>query len=238
MSQTITVSDIQSRVISLCGLPATLTTTTTITLAQMLDFLKISCEALAALVGERASEMYFATLGTLSTVANTATVNLPSGFSELLRLTWQKSASEEIDLVRAQPENMRAYPNSWGNSECTLITYRLQGNTLALYPTPDAVYTINILYSTGLYPADLNATFVARDNWQQWVALQAALLVRARQQKDAGDIRLLLYGPDGVSGGVNDAVKRQARRDNVGVRRVRDVRAPLFTTRKDPEHSS
>ncbi len=237
MSQTITVSDIQSRVCTLCDLPATLTTDTTVTAAQMLDFLKVSCEMLSGLVGERAAEMYFVTSGTLSTVAATATVALPSGFSDLLKLTWQKSESEEVALERAQPEDMRAWPLSWGDSECTRVTYALRGSNLALYPTPDAIYTLNIDYSTGLYPTSTASTFVAKDNWQLWVTYQACLLVRARQQKDASDFRVMLYGPDMETGGLTASIRRQLKRDKVGVRRVRDVRGALWTSQRDPNPS-
>lgn len=234
MSQTITVSTIQSRVCTLCGIEDTLTADTPFTSTAMLDFLKVGCEELAALVGERASEMYFATTGTVSTVDGTSTVAIPSGMADLLRITWQKSESEEIDLVRATPETMRAWPANWGDSECTAVYYRLLGSTIQLYPTPDAVYTLNLHYTTGLYPVSTASTFVGRDGWSQWITLYVCTLVRARQQKSAADFMELLYGPDHETGGLTARIKRQLRRDRVGVRRVRDVRGPLFRPPRDP----
>jgi hypothetical protein len=234
VSQTITLSTIQSRVISICGLPATLTTDTTVTLAEMLDYLKMACTLLGGAVKKRSSEFYFTTSSNLSTVANTATVAIPSGFSDLYYLKWLKSSSEEIDLYRATPEDFKAYPNTWNRSECPKIYYRLVGDNIEFFPTPDAVYTVKAYYSTGLYPTDLSSTFNGRDGWDQWIALQAALMVRTRQQKDAADIRMLLYGSDGISGGVNGALLDQLKRDKYGVRQVRDVRGSIFRSERDP----
>jgi hypothetical protein len=228
VSQTVALSTIQARVITLCDLPETLDTDTPVTSAQMLDFLKLACSLLGGIVKEYAAEMYFTTSGQLSTVADTPTVALPSGFSQLQRLVWLRSDTEELELVPATVEHMAAHPRSWGASETVLIAYRIVGQTIELYPTPDAVYTLKAHYSTGLYPADINASFVAQDGWDQWVTLYTCLLVRKRQQKDASDFMLALYGPDGRSG-VEGNVRKQLKRDRAGVRRVRDVRGGEFS---------
>jgi hypothetical protein len=234
VSQTITVSTIQSRVCTLCGIEDTLTADTNPSSTAMLDLLKTACSELAAIVGERASEMYFATTGTVSTVASTATVALPANFSDLLRITWQRSESEEIELHRATPETARAWPNAWNSDECAAVFYTIEGSNLRFFPTPDAVYTVNLRYTTGLYPASTAATFTGRDGWDQWIALYTCVLVRARQQRSAQDFMTLLYGPDLETGGLTARIRRQLRRDRVGVRRVRDRRAPFIRGQRDP----
>jgi hypothetical protein len=213
VSQTITVSTIQSRVCTLCGIEDTLTADTNPSSTAMLDLLKTACSELAAIVGERASEMYFATTGTVSTVASTATVALPANFSDLLRITW---------------------PNAWNSDECAAVFYTIEGSNLRFFPTPDAVYTVNLRYTTGLYPASTAATFTGRDGWDQWIALYTCVLVRARQQRSAQDFMTLLYGPDLETGGLTARIRRQLRRDRVGVRRVRDRRAPFIRGQRDP----
>ena len=235
MSQTVALSAIQSRVCTLCGIEDTLSSSTSPTDTAMLDFLKVAAEMLAALVGERAHEMYFATTGTLTTTPATPTVSLSTltNFSDLLKLSWQKSESEEIFLELAQVDDMRAWPANWGDAECVRPTYRMMGSSIALYPTPDAAYTLNVTYSTGLYPTTTASQFTARDNWQLWLTYQTCLLVRARQQKDATDFRIMLYGPDGQSG-IDGSIRKQLRRDKVGVRRVRDVRSPVIRGQRDP----
>lgn len=234
MSQTITVSTIQSRVCTLCGIEDTLTTDTPLTAAAMLDLLKTACSELAAIVGERASEMYFGATGTVTTVAGTATVALPSNFSDLVRITWQRSESEEIELHRATPETMRAWPHAWDNDECAAIFYDLEASSIRFFPTPDDAYTVNLTYTTGLYPTSTASTFVGRDGWDQWIALYTSVLVRARQQRSAQDFMTLLYGPDLETGGLTARIRKQLKRDRVGIRRVRDRRTPLFASRRDP----
>ncbi len=222
MSQSVAVSTIQSRVCTLCDLPAP-TSDTSVTANAMLDLLKVSCSLLAGIVSsEYPGEMYFATSSTLTTVAGVPLVSTPSNFSDLLRLTWQKSDSEEIPLLRATPETMRAWPESWGDSECTEIYYRFSGSAIELFPTPDAAYTLNIHYSTGLYPASTASTFIARDGWDQWITLQTCVLVRARQQKDATDFVMALEK-------LEAAIRRQIKRDRYGVRQIRDLRGDAFS---------
>lgn len=233
MSQNVALSTIQSRVCALCGLPSTLDTNTPVTAAVMLDFLKAACALLGGAVKKRVSEFYFTESSTLTTVNGISVVSTPSNFSDLYSLTWQKSTSEEIPLERARTEDFRAYPNAWNDSECTKIFYRIVGNAIEFFPTPDAAYTLNVYYSTGLYPTSTASTFYCRDGWDQWIALQTALMVRGRQQKDATDIRLMLFGPDGQSG-LDKDLRDQLRRDKAGIRRVRDVRSSIMGTQRNP----
>lgn len=220
---TVLVSDIQERVRTLCDLPA-YTTTTPITSAMILDYVTVSANLLGALVKEASSEMYFVSSSTLTTTAGVAFVSVPSGFADLLRLSWQKSSSQDIPLDVADVDAFDAYPQAWGNR---VPQYRLIGQTIQFYPTPDAAYTLNCYYSTGLRPTSASDSLVLRDGWDLWIGLQAAVFVRMRQQKEASDITAML-------GKVESDLKRQLHRDRFGPRQVRDLRG--YAGRMLPRH--
>lgn len=212
---TVLVSAIQERVRQICDLP-TFTTNSPITSACILDFVKVAAELLAALVGEAASaELYFAAPTQLSTQAGVGFVSLPTGFTSLVRLSWQRTSLEDIALDVASADFFEDWPNGWSS---VVPRYRLIGETIQLFPTPTAVYTLNAYYSTGLSPTAASDQLVLRAGWDLWIALQTAMLVRVRQQKDASDFAVLL--------GKSEAdIRRQLKRDRFGVRRVRDVRS-------------
>lgn len=211
---TVLVSAIQERVRVLCDLPV-YTADTPITSAMILDLVKVATELLAGLVGSAASaELYFATSAVLTTAPGIDTVALPAGFVSLLRLSWQKSATQDLPLEVASVDNFDAWPGTWSG---VTPRYRLLGETIQLFPTPDAVHTLNVFYATGLSPTAATDQLVLRAGWDLWIGLQTAMLVRARQQKDPSDLGALL-------GKVEGDLRAQLKRDRWGVRRVRDVR--------------
>jgi hypothetical protein len=207
------VSAIQERVRVLCDLPV-YTTDTPITVDVILDFVKVATELLAAIVGEASAELYFATSAQLTTTPGIELVSVPAEFTSLLRVSWLKSAHEDIGLEVASVDHFEAYPNAWHN---VVPRYRLIGQTIQLFPTPDAAYTLNVYFSTGLSPTSAADLLVLRAGWDLWIGLQTAILVRARQQKDASDFSMLL-------GKVENDLRRQLKRDRWGIRRVRDMR--------------
>jgi hypothetical protein len=207
------VSAIQERVRVLCDLPV-YTTDTPITVDVILDFVKVATELLAAIVGEASAELYFASAAQLTTAPGVPTVALPAAFTSLIRVSWLKSVSEDIGLEVASSDHFEAYPSAWLN---VVPRYRLSGQSLQLFPTPDAAYTLNAFFSTGLSPTTAADVLVLRAGWDLWIGLQTAILVRARQQKDASDFSMLL-------GKVENDLRRQLKRDRWGIRRVRDMR--------------
>jgi len=211
---TVLVSAIQERVRVLCDLPV-YTTDTPITTAMILDLVKVATELLAAVVGEVGlSELYFASNTQLTTQPGVATVALPAAFTSLLRLSWQKSPTDDIPLETASVDAFEAGPHAWRS---IAPRYRLVGESIQLFPTPDAAHTLNIYFATGLSPTAATDQLVLRAGWDLWIGLQTAMLVRARQQKDPSDFAQLLSKAEGD-------IRHQLKRDRWGVRRVRDVR--------------
>jgi hypothetical protein len=218
MSQIVAVSTLQERVRVLCGLPA-FSTTSAVRTSDILDFLQASCAMLGGIVKERAGENYLGASGTLMTQADVPWVSLPTQCSDVLRLSWQKSASEEIPLERATVDELQAYPNRWSGDQTP--RYALVGNTIELFPTPDAAYTLRIYYTTGIYVTSTSDQFVCRDWWDQWIVMQACRFVRATQQKDGAEFI-------GMQAEAESKIRSQLKRDHFGVRRVRDLRGTPY----------
>ena len=224
MSQLVSVSTIQERVRVLCKLP-TFSADTPITTVAMRDFLQAACRKLGALVKERSGENYLTSSGPLTTTAGISTVTLPPEASDLLRLAWRRSESEEIELTRANPDQMQAYPNAWGDGWA--VQYRLINNAIEFFPTPDGAYNLRIYYSTGLYVVSTSDEFMCRDNWDQWIALYTCRLVRATEQKACPEFDVMFAE-------VDSDVRAQLRRDHFSPRQARDVRSREY--RRRPEY--
>lgn len=218
----VALTTIRERVRQMCDLPA-FDTESPVTAAAVLDFITSAAALLAALVKERAAELYFTTTADGTTQVGIPTVSLPQNLSELFRISWEKSASESLGLEIANVDEFIAYPNAWGGQR---PKYRIVGQAVEFFPTPDAAYTLKFYYSTGLYPTAIGDQLALRDGWDQWIVAQTAIFCRTRQGKDASEFERALAA-------LTDTVKRGLRRDRAGVRQVRDVRG---TSDRLPRH--
>jgi hypothetical protein len=232
MSQLVTVSTLTERVRTLCDL-ASYTTNTGVTTAAILDLIKTSFSELAAIVKEYTTEQLLTTSGTLTTTASVSTVSLPTNFSDLVRIAWQKDSTTEIDLEKANSDQFLATPQggySSGWDGYGVIRYRLMGPaTIELFPTPDAAYTLRLYYTTGIYVTSTSDVVMMRDGWDQWVVFNTCGLVRMRQQKTAED-----PGPGSFFAQRDKKeadIRRQLKRDKFGINRIKDVRDPLSDPR-------
>jgi len=78
------------------------------------------------------------TAGTVATVANAQTVALPAAFLESITL--------DIAGKELEPVTEGAGEQAWGTETGRPVQYSVRGNTLVLWPTPDAAYTVNLTY--------------------------------------------------------------------------------------------
>jgi hypothetical protein len=226
MSKLVTVSTLAERVRQLCDLPV-YDTETTVTSAAVLDFLQVSFCELAAIAKEYTTADMLTSFGTLTTTATVSTVSMPTNFSDLVRISWLKDSTTEIDLEKANPNEFRAAPNggySSGWDGYGTIRYRLMGPaTIELFPTPNAAFTLRLYYTTGIYVTATSDVVMMRDGWEQWVVLNACGLVRMRQQKTADD-----PGPGNFFAQRDKKemdIRRQLKRDKFGINRIRDERS-------------
>ena len=218
MSRLVQLSTLRDRVITLCDLPATLDTTTSPTAAQMLDLLQVSASMLGALVSEApGSAFHFAESATLATVANVASVSLPTSAADILRVSWLRDSNSEELLSMASIEQMTDRP-SYGWGYAMLPTYRVVGQTIEFYPTPGAAYSIKVYHSTGLYPSTISSYIWCMNGWDQWMAVQCSTLVRARQQRACPELNMMLAQ-------LERSIRSGFKRDIFGIQTARDVRS-------------
>lgn len=221
MSKQVAISTLRNRVRVLCGLPQ-FTATTTITTDMILDFLQTACVNLGGIVGAQADENYLSAFLEFPVVAGVSLISLPDDCTDLLRLSWIKSASEELDLEHAQPEEQRSYPSNWNGTYP--VRYRLIGNAIELYPTPDAAYTLRAYYTTGIYVTSVADTILCRPFWDQWIVYHVCQMVRGVQQKSCPEF-------DAQLAMAERNLRDQLRRDKFTPRQARDVRTSYMRTR-------
>lgn len=95
----------------------------------------------------RLKSRFAETQTTLVTVSGTATVALPSDFGEL-RSIKISSTDPQAQLVYMTPQEI---DETWiASQRAQPVNYTIQGTNLRLAPVPNAVYTLTILYQSGV----------------------------------------------------------------------------------------
>lgn len=211
------------RVRQLCGL-GPFTANSQVTSTAVLDYFKTAAVLLGGMVKEYSDEELLTSSGTITTVPNVAQVSLPTHFSDLIRIVWMRTPTEEIPLEWANVDDWEANPSGGLSNAWTThgpIKYRLMGaNTIELYPTPPGAYTLKLHYTTGIYVTSTSDTLIVRDGWDQWMVLQCCIFVRTSQQKDGSEFWPQLQM-------LEASIRKQLRRDKFGVQTIRDLRGSM-----------
>lgn len=222
MSILVPVSDLVERIQLDCGLPE-FTTNTAITSAAVLDFVKRGAQKLAGLVQSAgAGEQYLSLTTSLTTTAGVPTVSLPSNTQDVLRVGWMYDGDREIQLSVASIDAWDSSEPNWGVD--AVPTFRVMGNTLMLFPTPQSVKTINLFYTVGFSVTSTSDILALRESWDEFIVAEANIMVRNRLEKACPEF---LMARDEA----RSAVVSQLRRDRAGIRQVRDVRCGPFDFR-------
>ena len=217
------VSDIQERVRVRCGLPA-YTANTNVTTAMILSMVQESARDLSAIVNE--SDWYFATKTNPTTAANVATVALPANFGKLLSLSWVKSSNQVLKLDPANLEEVR--PGVAGATwETRIPEYRLAADAIEFFPTPTAVYNLELRYTTGMVVASAGDTLVGQNGWDTWIVYNCCCIVRERQEKEHSDF-------ERARDKKLVEIQLSAKRDPNGIKQPRDVRSGPAYDPTDP----
>ena len=80
---------------------------------------------------------------TLSTVAGTQTVTLPTNYLEVENTSVLTSIERNLVYINIEAMNVK-YPS--GSASGTPVAYTLEGDSILFGPIPDAVYSISFLY--------------------------------------------------------------------------------------------
>jgi len=207
------VSDIQERVRVRCGLPA-FTSNTNVTTASILSMVQESARDLSAILDTQ--DWYFVTTASLATTAGVPMVSLPTNFAALQRLSWLKSSNDVIALKPANLESVHP-PESGDTWDVRTPGYRIVGNTVEFFPTPTAVYALELRYSTGMFVATAGDTLMGQSGWDTWIVYNCCCIVKQSQDEDYSAFASERQAKLG------EILARASKRDDTGVVQPRDV---------------
>jgi hypothetical protein len=227
---TIDIADVVSDVQFRLHIP-TIGTTSFITSPQMLQLMKRSVGRLGALLTRSFSDGYWARTATLQTQAGVDLVSLPAGFRTLTSLHWVNGNYAQL-LERAhdvdfdpRPQAWSGTPMPWGWDASRKSKYVLEGSVIRLTPPPAGVYTLRCAYQAGLAITSLTDTISAQDeSWADWLALDACIVIRSREDKDPSNFVLLKQE---IEANLRDQAQQ---RDRNAVYQIRDTRGELDMT--------
>jgi hypothetical protein len=128
--------------------------------------------------------------GTVTTVANQAFIALPSD-------CWRVQAVDLVlgscpsPLVRVGIDAR----NRYGSSSNQPAAYRLSSRGLELYPTPNAVYTLKVLYTPKVTPLEEDTEVEFMNMWDEYVIQYAIMQCHQRSERSIQECWAKLYDP-------------------------------------------
>lgn len=188
MGRTVTFSELRELIRIRYDLPD-FTTQTFVSLPGINSMINSSLQAYYGLLCECYGDDYFAATSTLSTVADTATTDLPSRFVKLKSLVWERATDDLVTLRRAQAADSYLAGMSQQSWEEYLPRYRIFGTSkIRWFPKPNAVYTV--ICDFVQLPADLvdgTDTFEAGPGHEEWVVLDVCRKIAQREEKPVNE---------------------------------------------------
>ena len=161
--------------------------------AELTRYLNQSIAKLHGKLVRAYGDQYFRTASTVSTVAGTDTVVLPTTFFRLLGVDVViggiTQSLEPIDWSRrADYANVGAV---WSAGYPIVYSIGASGGKLQLYPVPNGVYSLTMHYiphATVL--ASDSDTFDGYSGWEHYVVLDTCIAMLAKEESDTKDLRL------------------------------------------------
>jgi hypothetical protein len=187
---TVSVATILTNVSQLIGVPA-FSSGTNVTATQALAWAVQALESLQALNQQKlGDDKYHISSVDLSTQASINTLSLPSDAIEVFDVLWAEDANTVHRLSMANAADLEPQGHDAREWDCP-PTFRIEGNTLALYPCPDQAYDISVWYGSHFTVTSSADTFQGRLDWAKWIELDVALkcLTRKRRYNDMAAIQ-------------------------------------------------
>jgi hypothetical protein len=193
------------------------TASTRVTDTQATYWLAQSVRSLSALLRQhRIEDRELLQVATPATVANVKTVALQANTGEVHAVLWARGANDYVLLGSAQQDDL-AERSAQGWDQVT-PRWRLEGETLAFYPTPVKVHSLEVFY-TNHVATPLGATVQMRLDCDRWLTLDVCMKVATSKRQPTGEFqqqKALLE---------NDLLSRGRERDVQHTDTIRDVRA-------------
>lgn len=193
----------------------TITSTTFFSTAKSLNLVKYSARRLSALI-RRADSDYFLVSTIVPTAAGVNQVSLPSNFSDLRSISWVKSSAEYVPLEMASQDEVASTSDTSRSWESAPL-YRLESETIVLYPTPNAVYDLSIRYDSGIYVTSTASSIICQPGWEEWIINDVCLRVATMMEQDP-----TVFAAERAETEAN-VVKQAASRDRFRSHQVRDL---------------
>lgn len=129
----------------------------------------------------KANEGFYDTSGTVSTAAATDFVAPPTG-------TWIVRAVDRLDGSEYVPVNRVGIKdrNRWGATPGKPEGHRLTARGIDLYPTPDAIYTLRVIY-TPVAPTLDTTQREFYNSWEEYTIFGALVRLYKNQNRDASE---------------------------------------------------
>lgn len=220
MAVTISVSTIVQNAAQLIGVPA-FSANTNVTSTQALAWVVEGLEALQALNQQRlGADKHHISSVSLLTQPGVNFVSLPSDAIDLFDVMWTKDKNTAYRLVPASALDVEPLGiEAAGWDPYTVPSYRLESNSLVLFPCPAERHSLSVWYGQYVTADSASSTFQGRLDWQSWLELDLAIkcLLKKRRYGDAesyearkGALTANLFAPGRY-------------RDRAGPRRIGDV---------------
>lgn len=219
MASTFSIADITANVAVLTNSP-TFTSSTRVTTAQVAYWITQAVQGWSALVRQHFPEdRDFIQVASLPNLPGYAMISLPVNCGEVHAVLWQRADGKYEPLISASEGDIAATLEAgqgWENCG-ELPRYRIEGQTIAIYPPSHDDETIELFYTTHL---SSGSTVTTRLDFDRWVAFFVGELVATAKtnQAKASDMaskRALLE---------NDLLSRARQVDQNKTHTIRDVR--------------
>jgi hypothetical protein len=193
---------------------------TRLTSAQVTAFATQAARELSALIRQKHCEdRDLLQILTVSTVPDFNLVSLPADCGEVHAVVWQRDTTDAVLLKSASSANLTDQiedGQTWEDQDVE-PTWRLEGNTIALYPTSADAEELTVYYTTNY---DTSGTTVqARTGFDRWVTLETCIQVCTARDKMQG-VQMFQQQKALLE---NDLFARARKRDVHETHTIRDV---------------
>jgi hypothetical protein len=194
-----------------------------LTPAMCLDLIQSGCERLSGLVTRAFGDHYWQQTSTLATQAGLDLVSLPTDTMTISSVHWLVNNSayplSRADVHEYDPRSQSGVSLTIGAppmacSRCT----RLRPTLSVWFPVPNAVYSLRVAYTTGLFVTALTDTIPANLGWKEYLVNDFCEMVRQREDKDASNFTARRMEVQ------EQILDQAAQRDRFATYQVRDTR--------------
>ncbi len=185
MSSTFALADIIAGAAALSNSPP-LAANTRITATQATYWAAQSARSLSALIRQKFPEdRDFIQWAQVSTIPSLPLISLPPDCGEVHSVVWLRGADDAVLLQSAGAQDLVLQPREtgegWNTEDCPLPVWRLEGQTIGMYPASGLAETIEIFYTTHISPT--SGTFQARLDFDRWVELDLCIKISTAKKK-------------------------------------------------------